>query len=129
MNLSVGILRSMSPQRQPCDKSWQSDTNRIKLSGATEEKRHSWPDPAHVADCSGVPGCLFPFGVLTLPEADFIQLGEQGVGDVFLVAILCPQQKLHPLSWCICCSKWDKRRTSGERERRRKGTKHAPFET
>lgn len=56
-------------------------------------------------DQSSVPGCLFPFSVLTLLEADFIQLSEKGMGNMFLITILCPQQKLHPLSWCVHCSK------------------------
>lgn len=75
------------------------------------------PVPAHAANRSVVPGCLFPFGVLTLPEADFVQLGEQGVGDVLLVAVLCPQQKLHPLSWCVCCSIWDRWGASKDRNK------------
>lgn len=65
----------------------------------------SCPDAANMADRGGVPGCLFPFGVLALPEADLVQLGEQSVGDVLLVTVLCPQQELHPLSWCVCCSR------------------------
>lgn len=68
-----------------------------------------------MANGSVVPGCLFPFGVLTLPEADFVQLGEQGVGDVLLVAVLRAQQKLHPLSWRVCCSIWDRWATSEDR--------------
>lgn len=46
------------------------------------------PDPAHVA--GGVPGCLFPFGIFPLPEADFIQLSKQGMRNVFLITVFCP---------------------------------------
>lgn len=65
-----------------------------------------------------VPCCLFPFGVLSLPEADFIQFSEEGVGDVLLVAILRPQQELHPLGRRVCCSEaertaWSQREGGG----------------
>lgn len=79
----------------------------FKVSSTTGEKKYK-----------GVPCCLLPFSILTLPEADFIQLSEQGVGDVFLIAILSPQQKLHPLSWCVCYSKFDRWNTSTEKKKK-----------
>lgn len=46
-----------------------------------DDKNGMWCNP---------PGSLLPFCILPLPEADFVQLGEQGVRDVLLIAILCP---------------------------------------
>lgn len=43
------------------------------------------------------PGCLLPLSILSLVQADFIQLSEEGMRDVLLVVILRPQQELYPL--------------------------------
>lgn len=43
------------------------------------------------------PGGLLPLGVLSLPEADLVQLSEEGVRDVLLVIVLRAQQELHTL--------------------------------
>lgn len=48
------------------------------------------------------PGSLPPLGGAAIPEGELVQLGEEVVGDVLKVVILCAQDELDPLGRRVC---------------------------
>ncbi len=49
-----------------------------------------------------VPGGFSPLSILSVAQADLIQLGEEVVWYVLFIIILSAQQKLNPLRGSIC---------------------------
>lgn len=66
-------------------------------------------------DKKNKPGSLPPLGGAAIPEGELVQLGEEVVGDVLKVVVLCAQDELDTLGWCVCTQS-GQRKLGGEEE-------------
>ena len=48
------------------------------------------------------PGSLSPFGGPAISKRELVQLSKEVMGDMFNVIIVCAQDELDSLGWCIC---------------------------
>lgn len=48
------------------------------------------------------PGSLSPFSGPAVSKGELIQLGKEVMGDMLKVVILCAQDELDSLGWCVC---------------------------
>lgn len=62
------------------------------------------------------PGSLPPLGGAAIPEGELVQLGEEVVGDVLKVVVLCAQDELDTLGWCVCTQSGQRKLGGEEKE-------------
>lgn len=48
------------------------------------------------------PGSLSPFSGPAVSKGELIQLSKEVMGDMLKVVILCAQDELDSLGWCVC---------------------------